>query len=71
MENTAVTGGAEDTNATSENHRKAASHLISAAAHHYKAANFISAGDTKNASDHTALAKQYFDLANEARGEIV
>jgi len=71
MTNKSVTIKTEETNPSSENHRKAAGHLISAAAHHFKAANYINAGDVSNANDHTALAQQYFDMADEARREIV
>ena len=52
-----------------ENHKKTAGYLVTAAAHHFKAAYYLNEGNYDKASQSALLAKEYLGLASEAKRE--
>ena len=50
-----------------ENHRKIADYLLAAAANHFKAAGHLKAGEYEKAAQCAMSAKEYLDLAAEAK----
>jgi hypothetical protein len=50
-----------------ENHNVAASHLLAAATHHFKAANYLKLGSYEKAAQSAILAQEYLNLASEAK----
>ena len=50
-----------------ENHKNTASHLLAAATHHFKAANYLKKGDYEKASESAMLAQEYLNLAGQCK----
>jgi hypothetical protein len=58
-----------DSQAIIETHKTTASHLLAAATHHFKAANYLKQGSYEKAAESAMLAKEYLNMASEAKRE--
>jgi hypothetical protein len=61
----------ESNSHSTENQNKVKGHLEAASLHHIKAANFLKEGNYEKAAENAVLAREYLNLASEAKREDI